>query len=62
MGSEKIISMPVVASVQRQSIGMCKDHSQFSQTVTVILGKEFKTGCTECRCIREEEEKSREEA
>lgn len=63
MRSEKVITMPTVATVEPHAQpAMCEDHGPFSQKINVIFGKEFKTGCPECGRIRAEEEEARQKA
>ncbi|MBI3908498.1 MAG: ATP-binding protein [Pseudomonas fluorescens] len=62
MRSEKVVSMPVTTPEPQQITGVCEDHGQFPQTVNVIFGREFKTGCPECSRIRNEEESARQQA
>ena len=62
MRSEKIVSMPVTTPPPQQTTGVCEDHGQFAQTVNVIFGKVFKTGCPECMRIEKEEEAERVKA
>ncbi|SED32222.1 DNA replication protein DnaC [Pseudomonas mohnii] len=62
MRSEKIVSMPSAIPAPQQATGVCEEHGQFPQKLTVIMGKEFKTGCPECGRIRTEEEAARKEA
>lgn len=59
MRSEKITAMPGAAPAPQTTTGICEDHGQFSQTVNVIFGKQFKTGCPECMRIAKEEEAER---
>ncbi|MHC8321158.1 ATP-binding protein [Pseudomonas sp. GB2N2] len=59
MRSEKVLTMPSSGSAPQTITGACKDHGQFSQTVNVIFGKQFKTGCPECMRIAKEEEAER---
>ena len=56
MRSDKIVSMPSGTPTPLQATGVCDEHGQFSQQVTVIFGREFKTGCPDCSRIRNEEE------
>lgn len=62
MRSEKIVSMPSATPEPQQTTGVCEDHGQFPQKLTVIFGKEFKSACPECSRIRNEEEAARKEA
>lgn len=62
MRSEKVVSMPSATPEPQQTTGVCDDHGQFPQKLTVIFGKEFKTGCPECSRIRKDEEAARAEA
>ena len=62
MRSEKVVSMPKAVPEPQQITGVCDDHGQFPQTVNVIFGREFKTGCPECSRIRNEEESARQQA
>ncbi|WP_339542552.1 ATP-binding protein [Pseudomonas sp. JAI120] len=62
MRSEKVVSMPKAAPEPQHTTGVCEDHGQFPQKLTVIFGKEFKTGCPECSRIRKDEEAARTEA
>lgn len=55
MRSEKVIAMPSAAPAPQKITGICEDHGQFPQTVNVIFGKVFKTGCPECARIEKEE-------
>lgn len=59
MRSDKIVSMPSATPVPQQTTGVCEDHGQFPQKVTVIFGKEFKSACPECQRIRVEEDEAR---
>lgn len=59
MRSENVIAMPGAAPAPQKTTGVCQDHGQFSQTVNVIFGKVFKTGCPECMRIAKEEEAER---
>lgn len=62
MRSDKIVSMPSAAPAPQQITGLCDDHGQFPQKLTVIFGKEFKTTCPECSRIRLAEEAERAQA
>lgn len=62
MRSDKFVSMPSATPVPQQTTGVCEDHGQFPQKLTVIFGKEFKSVCPECSRIRNEEETARKEA
>ena len=59
MRSEKVIAMPAGAPAPQKTIGLCEDHGQFPQTVNMIFGKVFKTGCPDCMRIAKEEEAER---
>lgn len=59
MRSEKVIAMPGATPAPQTTTGICEDHGQFPQTVNVIFGKVFKTGCHECMRIAKEEEAER---
>jgi len=62
MRSEKVIAMPSAPSEPQKITGVCEDHGQFPQTINMIFGKEFKTGCPECQRIRTEEQEARQQA
>ena len=62
MRSDKIVSMPSATPAPQQTTGVCEDHGQFPQKLTVIFGKEFRTTCPECQRIHAEEEKTRSQA
>ncbi len=59
MRSENIVSMPTATPPPQQTTGVCDDHGQFPQTVNVIFGRVFKTGCPDCMRIAKEEEAER---
>lgn len=59
MRSENIVSMPSATPPPQQTTGVCDDHGQFPQTVNVIFGRVFKTGCPDCMRIAKEEEAER---
>jgi DNA replication protein DnaC len=59
MRSEKVIAMPGATPTPQTTTGICEDHGQFPQTVNVIFGKVFKTGCPDCMRIEKEEEAER---
>lgn len=59
MRSENVIAMPGSAPAPQKTTGICEDHGQFAQTVNVIFGKVFKTGCPECVRIAKEEDVER---
>jgi len=59
MRSEKVIAMPSGVPAPQTTTGVCEEHGQFPQTVNVIFGKVFKTGCPECMRIAKEEEAER---
>ncbi|KAA8694637.1 DNA replication protein dnaC [Pseudomonas caricapapayae] len=59
MRSENIVSMPSATPPPQQTTGMCDDHGQFPQTVNVIFGRVFKTGCPDCMRIAKEEDAER---
>ncbi|NWD44196.1 ATP-binding protein [Pseudomonas yamanorum] len=60
MRSEKVIAMPSATPAPQKITGVCEAHGQFPQTVNVIFGKVFKTGCPEC--VRIEKEEAAEQA
>lgn len=62
MRSEKVITMPTSLADPQKITGVCEDHGQFPQTVNVIFGKRFKTGCPECSRIHHVEEAARKQA
>lgn len=62
MRSDKVVSMPTATPAAQQATGVCDDHGQFPQKLTVIFGKEFRTTCPECQRIRIEEEEARSQA
>lgn len=62
MRSEKVTPLPSSTPDPQKITGVCEDHGQFPQTVNVIFGREFKTGCPECARIRSEEEVARKQA
>ena len=59
MRSEKVIAMPSGTADPQKTTGVCIDHGQFAQTINVILGKEFKTGCPDCLLIAKGAEAAR---
>ena len=61
MRSEKITSMPSSVTDPQKITGVCENHGQFPQTINVIFGREFKTGCPECSRIRSEDEAARKQ-
>lgn len=59
MRSEKVIAMPAGVPAPQATTGVCDLHGQFPQTVNMIFGKVFKTGCPDCMRIVKEEEAER---
>lgn len=59
MRSENVVSMPKSTPEPQLVTGACDDHGQFPQTVNVIFGKVFKTGCPDCMRIARDEEAER---
>ncbi|RMR53331.1 DNA replication protein dnaC [Pseudomonas syringae pv. actinidiae] len=59
MRSENVVSMPRATAPPQQTTGICDDHGQFPQTVNVIFGRVFKTGCPECMRIAKDEDAER---
>ncbi|WP_122583213.1 ATP-binding protein [Pseudomonas viridiflava] len=59
MRSENIVSMPSASPAPQQTTGICDDHGQFPQTVNVIFGRVFKTGCPDCMRMAKDEEAER---
>lgn len=55
MRSENVIAMPKASADPQKTTGVCDDHGQFPQTVNIIFGKIFKTGCPECMRIAKHE-------
>lgn len=55
MRSENVISLPKASADPQKTTGVCEDHGQFPQTVNLIFGKVFKTGCPECTRIARDE-------
>ncbi|WP_258041349.1 RuvB-like domain-containing protein [Pseudomonas syringae] len=51
--------MPRATPPPQQTTGICDDHGQFPQTVNVIFGRVFKTGCPECMRIAKDEDAER---
>jgi DNA replication protein DnaC len=56
------ISTPSTASLSDVARGshqaICEDHGPFEQRITVILDREFRTGCPECTSIRRAQEEA----
>ncbi|WP_242209156.1 MULTISPECIES: ATP-binding protein [unclassified Pseudomonas] len=59
MRSENVLAMPSAVPAPQQATGLCADHGQFPQTINMIFGKVFKTGCPECMRIAKKEEAER---
>lgn len=59
MASENVIAMPSASAAPLKSTGICEDHGQYSQTINVIFGREFKTACPECQLNAKAEEQER---
>ncbi|UFQ02235.1 ATP-binding protein [Pseudomonas fitomaticsae] len=59
MRSENVLAMSSTAPAPQQTTGICADHGQFPQTINMIFGKVFKTGCPECIRIAKEDEAER---
>ncbi|WP_415915371.1 ATP-binding protein [Pseudomonas amygdali] len=59
MRSENVVSMPSATPPPQQTTGICDDHGQFPQTVNVIFGRVFKTGCPECMRSAKDEDAER---
>lgn len=58
MRSEQLIAMPDLAPASTVRPAECDKHGAYDQQVTMILGREFKTGCPECHRLRKEQDEA----